>query len=66
MYFLNKLLIMFVASVGSRAATGHADVMDNCTLSTIEDYRCDVHINQIYYSFEGLHSHLRGGKEKPS
>lgn len=37
------LLIMFPMSVGSRPATGHTDVVvDNWTLSTVEDYECVV------------------------
>lgn len=37
------LLIMFPVSVGSRPATGHADVViDNWALSTVEDYECVV------------------------
>lgn len=37
------LLIMFPLSVGSGPATGHADVVvDNWTLSTVEDYESVV------------------------
>lgn len=37
------LLITLPVSVGSRPATGHADVVvDNWTLCTVEDYECVV------------------------
>lgn len=58
------LLILFPVSVGSRPATGHADVVvDNWTLSTVEDYECVAIFKQMKASSGGLYFFTSGRKE---
>lgn len=54
------LLIMFSPSVGSRPATGHSDVViDNWTLSTVEDYEYVVILSRWTLALGDYTLHLK-------
>lgn len=59
------LLIMLPVSAGSRPATGHADVVvDNWTLSTVEDYEYVVILSRWRPALGDCTLHLRKGRRE--